>query len=77
MSGEDERKMLETVAQAADRIAAEHKPTCGTAQLMRLVGDAARNTLAAVHKGPAQVATPAYREHWETLFGKQQTVGQA
>lgn len=77
MSGDDEKKMLEATARMADRIAAEHAPTCGTAKLMRVVGDAARNTLAAVHKGPAQVATPAYREHWETLFGKKQTVGQA
>lgn len=41
---------------------------CGTE-----LGD---GTLAA-HKGPAQVATPAFRENWETLFGKRQPVGQA
>jgi hypothetical protein len=73
---DDQRKQLEAAARAADQIAAEHRPTCGTAVLMRAVSEGARNTLAA-HKGPAQVATLAYRKNWETLFGKRQTVGQA
>lgn len=27
--------------------------------------------------GPAQVATPAYRENWDTIFGTKKPVGQA
>ena len=73
---DDQRKQLEAAASAADRIAAEHRPTCGTAKLMRAASDALRNALA-TNKGPAQVATPAYRENWDTLFGKRHPVGQA
>ena len=76
MSNADEKRLLEAAASAADRIADEHRPTCGTAQLMRAVSGAARDALAK-SKGPAQVATLAYRKNWETLFGKKQTVGQA
>ena len=73
---DDRKRALEAVAQAADRIADEHRPTCGTAQLMRAVSQAVRGA-AGQSKGPAQVATPAYRDNWETLFGKRQPVGQA
>jgi hypothetical protein len=27
--------------------------------------------------GPAQVATPAYRENWDSIFGKKPTIGKA
>ena len=73
---DDQKKTLEVAARAADQVATEHRPTCGISVLMRAVGDAARDALAA-SRGPAQVATPAYRANWDTLFGKQQTVGQA
>ena len=76
---DDQKKMLETAAQSADRIADSHSPTCGTGQLMRLIGDSARAALGggAARSGPAQVATEAYRQNWDTLFGSKQTVGQA
>lgn len=73
---DDQRKMLEVVAQAAENTARDHRPTCGTAKLMTHISEAARRALGA-SKGPAQVATDQYRENWETLFGKKQTVGQA
>lgn len=75
-SEDDKRKLLEEAASAADKIADEHRPTCGTAQLMRAISNAARQA-AGASKGPAQVATPAYRTNWDTLFGKKQPVGQA
>lgn len=77
VSDADEKRLLEAAARAADKIADEHRPACGTAQLMRAVSSAARNAAAGASKGPSQVATPAYRENWDTLFGKKQPVGQA
>ncbi len=73
---DDQKKALESVARAADRIADEHHPECGTAKIMRAVGVAARNAIGA-SRGPAQVATLAYRSNWDALFGKRQPVGQA
>lgn len=32
---------------------------------------------APAHKGPAQVATPAYREHWDEIFGARTTPAKA
>lgn len=72
---DDRSKALEAAAIAADRIADEHKPTCGIAQIMRAISSAVRQA-AGASKGPAQVATTAYRTNWDTLFGKQ-PVGQA
>jgi hypothetical protein len=74
---DDQRRALEAAAQAADRIADEHHPECGTAQILRAIGSAARSAAAAASRGPAQVATPDYRKNWDTLFGKKQAVGQA
>lgn len=76
---DDQRKMLEVVAQAAENTAREHQPSCGTAKLMKIIGDAARGALGSesARSGPAQVATEAYRQNWDTLFGSKQTVGQA
>jgi|GEM_PF-2202509 len=74
---DDRRKALEAAARAADAVADEHLPTCDAAVLMRAIGSSARAALAATGRGPAQVATPAYRDNWDTLFGKGQVVGQA
>jgi len=73
---DDERRALEAAADLADRAAETHRPTCGAGKILRATGEAIRASLA-VGWGPAQVATPAYRENWDTLFGKRQTVGQA
>ena len=69
---DDQKKTLEATARAADRIADEHHSKCGTAVLMRAVGSAARNAAAAASKGPAQVATTAYRDGWRNIFGTKQ-----
>jgi hypothetical protein len=29
------------------------------------------------HQGPVRVATPAYRDGWDRIFGNKQVVGQA
>jgi hypothetical protein len=73
---DDERRALEAAADLADREADTHRPTCGAGKFLRAAGEAIRASLAG-GSGPAQVATPAYRENWDTLFGKKQTVGQA
>jgi len=75
-------KVLEGFANAADEIADEHEThvDCGTTPLMRDLSDTIRRGVAAgmaASRGPAQVATAAYRNNWDTLFGKKQTVGQA
>ena len=70
--------VLEGFAKAADEIADEHEThDCGTTPLLRTLSGNLRDTVAAA-RGPAQVATSAYRNNWETLFGgKKQPVGQA
>jgi len=74
---DDRKKALEAFADAADRMADWHEPHgCATPGVLRSVSGIVRNSLA-TSRGPAQVATPAYRDHWETLFGKRQPVGQA
>jgi hypothetical protein len=73
---DDQKKALEAAAHAADRIADEHHPKCGTSVLMRAVSSATRNAIGE-SRGPAQVATLAYRSNWDALFGKRQPVGQA
>ena len=76
-SSDDAKKTLEQFAREADRVADEHQDhDCATTPLLRAVSAVVRRA-AATSSGPAQVATPAYRDHWETLFGKKQPVGQA
>lgn len=44
--------------------------------LQRIEGDRyAVTTL--YHAGPSKVSTPAYRDGWDRIFGKEQEVGQA
>lgn len=70
--------VLEGFAKAADEIADEHEThvDCGTTPLMRDLSATIKGAVAR-GRGPAQVATTAYRNNWDTLFGKKQTVGRA
>jgi len=81
MSDRKEEVDLFKLARVADDIGDEHEghDDCQTTPVMRAVSGALRYRAAAeaAHKGPAQVATPAYRANWDTLFGKKQPVGQA
>ncbi len=76
---DDEKKRLEALARACDRVADDHKThDCDTTPILRAVSGAVRHAVRdSGHKGPAQVATDAYRENWQTLFGKKAPVGQA
>jgi hypothetical protein len=73
---DDHRKALEAAAERAEEGARQHSDACGAGKLLRSVAASARQALAG-GSGPAQVATEAYREHWETLFGKKMAPGQA
>ena len=77
---DDMKKHLTAFAQAADKVAAEHAPHgCGTTPILNAVSRTLRTAVGkgGKSKGPAQVATPEYRNNWETLFGSKQTVGQS
>lgn len=70
-----DRKFFEGVAEIADKIADSHGTDCPLNGSFRRVAHAAREC--ATESGPAQVATPAYRSNWETIFGKHVDAGQA
>jgi hypothetical protein len=80
MDEDEKRRSLETVATLADELGAEHRGHepygCDTARVMGQISGSIRQTLA-TSRGPAQVASPAYRENWNALFGSRQPVGQA
>ena len=50
----------------------DHSEDCPVGQAIR-----AAKAACAAGSGPAQVATPAYRTHWDSIFGARQEVGQA
>lgn len=77
---------LGMVAEACEKQASEHSEHgCIVKGVASAVGSAARaaaekygEAVAGVSRGgPAQVATARYRDNYETIFGKKQTVGQA
>lgn len=72
----DRKTVLEVVAEIGDRVAERHGDTCPVGVAAREFSASARRELAA-GDGPAQVATEAYRKHWEGIFGKRPEVGQA
>jgi len=70
---DERKKVLEQVAQLAEREAKAHDDGC-------VIGDAFKKIASAVREeanGPAQVATPAYRNGWENVFGQKMPIGQA
>jgi hypothetical protein len=77
MSDKKDEHPVAAVLRAA---AAEHHEECEVGQIFREFADAIDGREAdnaASGAGPAQVATAAYREHYDTIFGKKQVVGQA
>jgi hypothetical protein len=79
MGDDEKRKQLEAAAQLADAVGAEHHghSGCATTAVMGQISRSIRQSLS-TSAGPAQVATAAYRQNWDVLFGgKQQPVGQA
>lgn len=78
MSDDDGTKFLKKIVEAADEMAKIHEDHgCVFEVIGILAGDGVRGALAA-SGGPAQVATPAYREAWDRTFsGKPPVRGQA
>jgi len=77
---DDEKKPENPVAAVLRRAASEHREDCGVGQIFRQFADALEGRdaeSAASAGGPAQVATAAYRNNFETIFGQKQVVGQA
>ena len=77
----------------ARQLVSEHNESCCVGQTARLVAGAMHGLAHKIapergcgdglgaprreNSGPAQVATPAYRENWESIFGKKISPGQA
>lgn len=78
MSADDENKLLKKIVEAADEMAAVHEDHgCVFEAIGHIAGDGARAALAG-GRGPAQVATTAYRSSWDRTFsGKPPVRGQA
>ncbi len=76
MNDDERKRLLERAAHLAGRVATGHPDPCPVGKLARDVVRAVRRELAG-GDGPAQVASDAYRDGWDTLFGKKQVVGQA
>lgn len=85
---EDDSGSLDERLRLADKVghdvAREHTHdgrTCDFGEFAREYGGVARRMrvslamMSATSHGPAQVATPAYRSNWETIFGTKQEVG--
>ena len=77
-------QVLQELASVVRAEAAEHADhECSTTVVGNLVADicdqARENYVRAVRagSGPAQVATDAYRQNYETFFGKKTVVGEA
>lgn len=81
---EKEDTDAELAAKSLEAEAAEHSSNCPVAKALR---HAAANVRASAQgapwqgsygqSGPAQVATPAYRSNYETIFGKKMQAGLA
>lgn len=71
----DDKKILEEVAKRAEAEASKHEEGCYLKDAFKSIG--ARARAMAAGDGPAQVATPQYRENFETIFGKRVVAGQA
>jgi hypothetical protein len=71
----DDKKILEEVARRAEAEAEKHDEGCYMRDAFKAIGANARAMAAG--DGPAQVATPAYRSNYETIFGGRVEAGQA
>jgi len=78
MSDDDADKLLKKIVEAADLMSEAHEGHgCVFEAIGEIAGDSARAALAG-GRGPAQVATPAYRSSWDRTFsGKPPVRGQA
>ena len=65
----------ERIAEFAESVAAEHGESCPVNGYAKAIAAAVRAS--ATESGPAQVATPTYRSHWTSIFGKKTDAGEA
>lgn len=71
---DDLDKFADDVDSEADAHEADH--TCEAPELLRMISGAVR-AHATTSRGPAQVASKAYRSGWDGIFGKNQPIGRA
>lgn len=76
---DDLRNTLEFAEAVTSMVSSAHPHPCATGEVARSMNQSVRRQLSALAAGdgPAQVASHAYRQGWETIFGKKQTVGEA
>jgi hypothetical protein len=74
-------KYLALAETAGDKLSREHDDPCPLAHAGKTLREVARELRVemalAAGSGPAQVATDAYRQGWDNIFGGKRSVGQA
>ena len=72
----DDKPDPDTIEEVGEALIAQHGERCGLHHVGHAMVGAA-NKIRATSGGPAQVATDAYRQNWDTIFGGRVAVGQA